>query len=179
MGTDAVYIWAHPEAVPQPSLVLAHHAFVMALLSHPLRIPANAIFTANVACVEINTIILVGRRHFATWLGEDTPCRNAFRLVTDAVYWTTYFGIRFGIHPWMVHVAWYRVPEPICERLLIVSSTPLPSPFSTRLGAGRGADGAVARVSSAGGVVGRSSDLQHRAARQADARSLACGTVTG
>ena len=136
MGTDAVYIWAHPEAVPQPSLVLAHHAFVMALLSHPLRIPANAIFTANVACVEINTIILVGRRHFATWLGEDTPCRNAFRLVTDAVYWTTYFGIRFGIHPWMVQVAWYRVPEPICERLLIVSP-PLLSPPHSRCDSAR------------------------------------------
>ena len=46
MVSDAVYIWTYPEAVPQPSLVLAHHSFVLALLSHPLRIPANAIFTA-------------------------------------------------------------------------------------------------------------------------------------
>ena len=122
MASDAVYIWTYPEAVPQPSLVLAHHSFVLALLSHPLRIPANAIFTAvrtllnlrafaatflhmglvlaaaatwrvirgtccvfqNVAVVEVNTIILVGRRHFARWLGEDTACRKAFRSVAAA-----------------------------------------------------------------------------------------------
>ena len=120
MAADAVYIWRYPEAVPQPSLVLAHHSFVLALLSHPLRIPANAMFTANVAVVEVNTIILVGRRHFASWLSQDTTCRKAFRAFNEVVYWTTYFGIRFGIHPWMVLVAWKTVPDPFFERILIV-----------------------------------------------------------
>ena len=120
MASDAVYIWRYPEAVPQPSLVLAHHSFVLALLSHPLRIPANAMFTANVAVVEVNTIILVGRRHFAKWLAQDTTFIKAVRACNEVVYWTTYFGIRFGIHPWMVFVAWETVPDPFFERMLIV-----------------------------------------------------------
>jgi hypothetical protein len=48
IGADFLYIWAWPEAVPQPSLVLAHHSFVLALLSPPLRYPLNAHFPANV-----------------------------------------------------------------------------------------------------------------------------------
>ena len=120
MAADAVYIWCYPAAVPQPSLVLAHHSFVMALLSHPLRIPANAIFTANVTVVEVNTIILVARRHCASWLAGETAGRRALRAFNEAVFSLTYFGIRFGVHPWMVLVALRTVKEPFCERLLIV-----------------------------------------------------------
>lgn len=81
-----MYIAALPQAVPQPSIVLAHHALVLALLSHPLRWPANAHFTANVAIVEVNTVILIGRRQFASWLAETTresalPPRYVRRLL--------------------------------------------------------------------------------------------------
>lgn len=59
MVSDAVYIWTYPEAVPQPSLVLAHHSFVLALLSHPLRIPANAIFTAVCTFADLTRPLVV------------------------------------------------------------------------------------------------------------------------
>jgi hypothetical protein len=49
IGADFLYIWAWPEAVPQPSLVLAHHSFVLALLSHPLRDPLTAPVPATVS----------------------------------------------------------------------------------------------------------------------------------
>jgi hypothetical protein len=76
MLSDAVYIWTYPEAVPQPSLVLAHHSFVLALLSHPLRIPANAIFTAvrtaldlcpRSACLPHAFLVLLGFFEAPTW----------------------------------------------------------------------------------------------------------------
>ena len=99
IAIDLCWIWVFPYSVPQPSLVLAHHGFVLALLSHPVRYPANAHFTANVAVVEINTIIMVGRRHFARWLAVDDACRRIIQAVTSFIYWTTYFGIRFVVHP--------------------------------------------------------------------------------
>eukprot|EP01050_Picozoa_sp_SAG11_P014505 SAG11_NODE_1796_length_4247_cov_5.498795_1_plen_263_part_00 len=120
IAADLVYIWLLPQAVPQPSLVLAHHAAVLALLSHPLRHPQNAAFTANVAIVEINTVILIGRRQFASWLAQSSRAMAAFRTAVDAIYWSSYFAIRFGVHPWMVYVAYVTVKEPVAERFMMV-----------------------------------------------------------
>lgn len=70
IAADALYIWACPEAVPQPSLVLAHHSFVLALVSHPLRIPANAAFTA------VRTSPLQSHRIVPHRLMQLPPCRT-------------------------------------------------------------------------------------------------------
>lgn len=191
MLSDAAYIWTYPEAVPQPSLVLAHHSFVLALLSHPLRTPANAIFTAVRTVFGLHTHrafvrmpccrcrgrlvtrqrgrtccfpeccscggqhnhsrwppafceMALGRHHvpqgfpvrsscsklralatFAALASRRECCRfdtsdRGCRAFNEVVYWTTYFGIRFGVHPWMVLVASRTVPEPFFERILIV-----------------------------------------------------------
>ena len=86
MASDAVYIWTYPEAVPQPSLVLAHHSFVLALLSHPLRIPANAIFTAvrtllnfrafSTAVLHMGLVLATA----ATWRVIRGTCGACFRM---------------------------------------------------------------------------------------------------
>ena len=124
---DLIWIWLRPEAVPQPSLVLTHHVGVLALLSHPLRWPEHARFTAFVAIVEVNTIILVGRRYFAAWLLQPSPrtrsgsvSRVVVRQSLSALYWSSFFGIRFGVHPYMVWVSLNMRGVPILERCLLV-----------------------------------------------------------
>jgi hypothetical protein len=62
---------------------------------------------------------MVGRRHFAEWLAQEDVCRKIVRWVMASVFWTSYFGIRFVVHPWMVWVGWHTVPEPVCERFLL------------------------------------------------------------
>jgi hypothetical protein len=122
---DLLWIWVRPQAVPQPALVLTHHVGVLALLSHPLRWPEHAIFSACVAIVEVNTVILVARRHFAGFLILDEPgtslgalARSTARQGLSALYWSSFLSIRFGVHPYMVHVA-LTMAAPLAERLLV------------------------------------------------------------
>jgi hypothetical protein len=140
---DLVWIWICPEAVPQPALVLTHHVGVLALLSHPLRWPEHAHFTACVAIVEVNTVILVGRRHFAAFLlqpavapGSSNSAASLARSVSrqslSVLYWSSFFVIRFCIHPYMVVLSIY-LPVPLVERLLLVGLLSLLCLFSVVL----------------------------------------------
>ncbi len=137
---DLAWIWARPEAVPQPALVLTHHVGVLALLSHPLRWPEHAHFTATVAIVEINTVILVGRRHFASYLLQLQPGRGTGQIVRSIVrqslsvfYWISFFIIRFGVHPYMVWVSLEMDDVPLLEKVLLVSLLSMLCVFSAVL----------------------------------------------
>ena len=137
---DLVWIWSRPEAVPQPALVLTHHVGVLVLLSHPLRWPEHAHFTATVAIVEINTVILVGRRHFAAYLlqlqpggGAGSVVRSIVRQSLSVLYWVSFFVIRFGVHPYMVRVSLAMDDVPLLEKALLVSLLSLLCVFSAVL----------------------------------------------
>lgn len=47
-------------------------------------------------------------------------CKLAFRQVVDVIYWSSYFVIRFAVHPWMVYVAAVTVREPMAERVMMI-----------------------------------------------------------
>ena len=122
---DLCWIWLCPQAVPQPALVLTHHVGVLALLSHPIRWAEHATFTAWVGIVEVNTVILVARRYYASFLLQSgssaagSALRSVVRQSLSVLYWTSFIIIRFGVHPYVVWLS-MQMDVPLLERVLLV-----------------------------------------------------------
>ena len=77
--TDTLWIAARPAIVRTPRTLLFHHALTLLLLLHPLVYPPHRRYTAWMTIVELNTWLLVARRHFKRW-----------RLALDTVFGITW-----------------------------------------------------------------------------------------
>ena len=98
-ATDTLWIAARPAIVRTPRTLLFHHALTLLLLLHPLLHPPHRRYTAWMTIVELNTWLLVARRHFKKW-----------RLALDTI---------FGI-------TWVRAARRIAHRATLPLSTDEP-----------------------------------------------------
>ena len=83
VAVDSVWIAAVPSIVKGPYAVLVHHVATLALLWHPLTHRAHLRYVAWMTVVELNTWLLIARRHFKRfWLeGMFTATWVAGRMV--------------------------------------------------------------------------------------------------
>ena len=91
---DLLWIFIWPESLPRfPLVIKVHHLITLALLSHPLRYPADAHFTCLDGLVELSTFFMVARRQ----------CTGLLSDVLNALYWFTTIALRFGLQPWLLY----------------------------------------------------------------------------
>jgi len=105
IGVDLVWILLVPDAVPQAWLIQLHHVITIALLSHPLRYPEHAHFTAWDGIVEAHTLLLIARRRLRQWPLLTSP-------IVTLVYWVSFIGMRLVLYPALVYVFYLAMCKP-------------------------------------------------------------------
>ena len=105
---DLLWVWAEPEAVPQPAVVLVHHVVTLLLTRVPLLEPRLAVPSSCLSVVELETLLLVGQRHWAPWLLNSGPAGAAAARCLNLAYWLSFFAIRLALHP---YVAMFVIPN--------------------------------------------------------------------
>ena len=64
MAADGVWMVVQPQIVRAPATMLAHHTLTILLLVHALSYAPHLRYVAWLASVEVNTLMLIARRHF-------------------------------------------------------------------------------------------------------------------
>lgn len=91
---DLAWIIIWPESLPRfPLVIKVHHLITLALLSHPLRFPADAHFTCLDGLVELSTFFMVARRQ----------CTGRLSQVLNIAYWVGTLALRFGLQPFLLY----------------------------------------------------------------------------
>jgi hypothetical protein len=90
---DLAWIIIWPESLPRfPLVIKVHHLITLALLSHPLRFPADAHFTCLDGLVELSTFFMVARRQ----------CSGRLSVALNIAYWVGTIALRFGLQPFLL-----------------------------------------------------------------------------
>jgi hypothetical protein len=90
MFCDLAYIAYHQSAVKSPRLVMLHHVASLICLRDPLMVQQHRIYCSAAMLVEINTLLLIGRRKFALW-GAST--------LAEMLFVVTWVALRLVLYP--------------------------------------------------------------------------------
>jgi hypothetical protein len=91
---DLLWIFIWPESLPRfPLVIKVHHLITLALLSHPLRFPADAHFTCLDGLVELSTFCMVARR----------MCSGRLSAALNVAYWVGTIALRLGLQPFLLY----------------------------------------------------------------------------
>jgi len=99
MAIDALWILLRPDVVRAPGVLLAHHAATVLLVGHTLVHPAHLSWVASFAVVEINTWLLIARRH----VGRASA---RVRAILAVAFYATWIGIRVLWFPFVALKVW-------------------------------------------------------------------------
>jgi len=112
---DALWIAGQPSVVKAPATLQAHHAVTLLLLLHPLTHAPHLKYVAMMTIVELNTFLLILRRHIARG--------NQVVETTFAFTWLAIRAVWFPILA--VHLACCATDWGSTARYVIVSTSVL------------------------------------------------------
>ena len=99
MLLDALWIGLQPFVVKSPEVLLVHHVGSVLLLLHSLTYAPHLRYAAWMIVVEVNTLLLIARRHF-----------KSLQTLLNAAFYATWLAIRVVWFP-VVAVHLWRLPQ--------------------------------------------------------------------
>lgn len=110
IAADSAWILARPSVVRAPRTLLGHHILVLLMLLHPLTHAPHARYTAWMSIVELNTILLILRRHVRS--SEGSVLVALIARAVDACFTASWLAIRVAWFPYLPLHWWCFIAEP-------------------------------------------------------------------
>jgi len=91
IGLDSLWLFVYPLIVKSPGFVMRHHIATILVLLDPLMTPSHSLYTSACMLVELNTLLLLLRRH------------TNYSLIVEIPFLITWLLLRVIWYPFLMY----------------------------------------------------------------------------